>query len=82
MRYYFGQFGLGVKTGIDLPNETAGQRGRTDHMPGFLLDLSIGQYDTYTPLQLAQYVSNNCKWWLPHAAASCKRNSSTVSETR
>lgn len=57
MRYYFGQFGLGVKTGIDLPNETAGQRGRTDHMPGFLLDLSIGQYDTYTPLQLAQYVS-------------------------
>lgn len=57
MRYYFGQFGLGVKTGIDLPNETAGQRGRTDRMPGFLLDLSIGQYDTYTPLQLAQYVS-------------------------
>ncbi|HDR3488760.1 peptidoglycan D,D-transpeptidase FtsI family protein [Bacillus wiedmannii] len=57
MRYYFGQFGLGVKTGIDLPNETAGQRGRTDKMPGFLLDLSIGQYDTYTPLQLAQYVS-------------------------
>ena len=57
MRYYFGQFGLGVKTGIDLPNETAGQRGKTDKMPGFLLDLSIGQYDTYTPLQLAQYVS-------------------------
>ena len=28
MRYYFGQFGLGVKTGIDLPNETAGQIGR------------------------------------------------------
>lgn len=56
MRYYFGQFGLGVKTGIDLPNETAGQRG-TGNQPGFLLDLSIGQYDTYTPLQLAQYVS-------------------------
>ena len=28
MRYYFGQFGLGVKTGIDLPNETAGQMGK------------------------------------------------------
>lgn len=28
MRYYFGQFGLGVKTGIDLPNESAGQMGR------------------------------------------------------
>ncbi|MGE7881159.1 peptidoglycan D,D-transpeptidase FtsI family protein [Bacillus sp. NPDC094077] len=57
MRYYYGQFGLGVKTGIDLPNESAGQRGSTDNIPGFLLDLSIGQYDTYTPLQLAQYIS-------------------------
>ncbi|HEK9101501.1 penicillin-binding protein 2 [Bacillus pfraonensis] len=56
MRYYFGQFGLGVKTGIDLPNEISGQRG-SGSQPGFLLDLSIGQYDTYTPLQLAQYVS-------------------------
>ena len=55
MRYYFGQFGLG-KTGIDLPNESAGQMGKSSQ-PGFLLDLSIGQYDTYTPLQLAQYIS-------------------------
>ncbi|PFX73156.1 penicillin-binding protein [Bacillus cereus] len=57
MRYYFRQFGLGVPTGIDLPNETAGQNGRKDNQPGFLLDFSIGQYDTYTPLQLAQYMS-------------------------
>lgn len=57
MRYYFRQFGLGVQTGIDLPNETAGQIGRKDNQPGFLLDYSIGQYDTYTPLQLAQYIS-------------------------
>ncbi|MGY1423380.1 peptidoglycan D,D-transpeptidase FtsI family protein [Bacillus cereus] len=57
MRYYFKQFGLGVPTGIDLPNETAGQIGRKDNQPGFLLDFSIGQYDTYTPLQLAQYIS-------------------------
>ncbi|MCW9129406.1 penicillin-binding protein 2 [Bacillus paramycoides] len=57
MRYYFRQFGLGVPTGIDLPNETAGQIGRKDNQPGFLLDFSIGQYDTYTPLQLAQYIS-------------------------
>lgn len=56
MRYYFGQFGLGVKTGIDLPNESAGQMGKGTQ-PGFLLDLSIGQYDTYTPLQLTQYIS-------------------------
>ncbi|QWI72943.1 penicillin-binding protein 2 (plasmid) [Bacillus mycoides] len=57
MRYYFSQFGLGVPTGIDLPNEIIGQKGRKDNMPGFLIDYSIGQYDTYTPLQLAQYIS-------------------------
>lgn len=56
MRSYYSQFGLGVKTGIDLPNEMAGFKG-TDYTPGLLLDLSIGQYDTYTPLQLVQYVS-------------------------
>ncbi|PEB43296.1 peptidoglycan D,D-transpeptidase FtsI family protein [Bacillus pseudomycoides] len=57
MRYYFGQFGLGVSTGIDLPNETLGQQKKQNYQPGFLLDLAIGQFDTYTPLQLAQYVS-------------------------
>ncbi|WP_242311786.1 penicillin-binding protein 2 [Bacillus cereus group sp. BfR-BA-01331] len=57
MRYYFGQFGLGVPTGIDLPNETSGIMKKENYQPGFLLDLAIGQYDTYTPLQLAQYVS-------------------------
>jgi cell division protein FtsI/penicillin-binding protein 2 len=56
MRYYYSQFGLGVPTGIDLPNEFAGYKGPSDK-PGFLLDLAIGQYDTYTPLQLVQYAS-------------------------
>jgi penicillin-binding protein A len=56
MRYYFSQFGLGVPTGIDLPNETAGVKG-SGELPGFALDLGIGQYDTYTTLQIAQYVS-------------------------
>ncbi|MGG2028546.1 penicillin-binding protein 2 [Gottfriedia sp. S16(2024)] len=55
-RNSFSQFGLGVKTGIDLPNEAIGFKG-VDKSPGFLLDMAIGQYDTYTPLQLAQYVS-------------------------
>ncbi len=58
MRLYFSQFGLGVPTGIDLPNESSGYKGTVDAtQPGLLLDFSIGQYDTYTPLQLAQYVS-------------------------
>ncbi|WP_082087828.1 peptidoglycan D,D-transpeptidase FtsI family protein [Domibacillus indicus] len=56
MRNYFSQFGLGVKTGIDLPNEQAGYKGYVDQ-PGKILDFAIGQFDTYTPLQLAQYVS-------------------------
>lgn len=56
MRYNFSQLGLGVPTGIDLPNEVAGVKGPPGE-PGKLLDLAIGQFDTYTPLQLAQYVS-------------------------
>lgn len=56
MRNSYAQFGLGVKTGIDLPNEGTGYMGGTS--PGTkLLDLAIGQYDTYTPMQLAQYIS-------------------------
>ncbi len=51
----FKQFGLGIKTEIDLPNETTGYKG-TDTAPGHLLDFSIGQYDNYTPLQLSQYI--------------------------
>jgi len=58
MRDHFGQFGLGIRTGIDLPGEQNGFRGSLELADaGNVLDFSIGQYDTYTPLQLAQYVS-------------------------
>ncbi|WP_017380107.1 peptidoglycan D,D-transpeptidase FtsI family protein [Paenisporosarcina sp. TG-14] len=56
LRNSYAQFGLGVQTGIDLPGETTGVTGLGD-LPGNLMDLTIGQYDTYTPLQMAQYVS-------------------------
>ncbi|WP_042473968.1 peptidoglycan D,D-transpeptidase FtsI family protein [Bacillus ndiopicus] len=56
MRNGYSQFGLGVPTGIDLPGEFAGYQGVMD-TPGKILDLAIGQFDTYTPLQLAQYIS-------------------------
>ena len=52
----FNQFGLGVKTGIDLPNETVGYKG-DGTVAGLLLDFAIGQYDTYTPIQLSQYIN-------------------------
>lgn len=55
-RNTFAEFGLGVETGIDLPKEITGIKGN-DSTSGLLLDLSIGQNDTYTPIQLAQYIS-------------------------
>ncbi|WP_066153718.1 peptidoglycan D,D-transpeptidase FtsI family protein [Halalkalibacter krulwichiae] len=56
VRYSFSQFGLGVDTGIDLPSTSSGLAGGSV-IAGNLLDLMIGQYDTYTTLQLAQYIS-------------------------
>lgn len=55
-RNMYAEFGLGVKTGIDLPVESLGYMG-TSTLPGHLLDFSIGQYDTYTPIQLSQYIN-------------------------
>lgn len=58
MRSNFNLFGLGVKTGIDLPGETAGIKGSSGPGDaGKALMEAYGQYDAYTVLQLAQYVS-------------------------
>ncbi|WP_139490277.1 peptidoglycan D,D-transpeptidase FtsI family protein [Brevibacillus dissolubilis] len=54
--YYNAQFGLGVKTGIDLPSELTGWESQYSYM-GNLADAFIGQYDSFTPMQIAQYVS-------------------------
>lgn len=52
----FAEFGLGIKTEIDLPVESVGYKGNSKKT-GHLLDFAIGQYDTYTPIQLAQYIN-------------------------
>nr|WP_245833255.1 penicillin-binding protein 2 [Oceanobacillus timonensis] len=57
LQNYFNQFGLGASTGVDYPYESTGVRGGVPDNPGNILDFAIGQYDTYTTLQLAQYVS-------------------------
>lgn len=56
LRYYYSMFGLGVPTAVELPNEMTGQQSPINS-PGSVLYQSFGQYDTYTPLQLAQYIS-------------------------
>lgn len=55
-RNMYHAFGLGVKTGIDLPIESKGYSS-VDKSAGNLLDFVMGQYETYTPVQLLQYVS-------------------------
>lgn len=55
-RKTFNEFGLGVKTEIDLPIDGVGNIGtKTD--PDLLLNYVIGQYDTYTTMQLSEYIS-------------------------
>ncbi|MCD8027540.1 MAG: penicillin-binding protein 2 [Erysipelotrichaceae bacterium] len=65
-----GDLGLGVKTGLDVPYEELGYRGKiTSRLAGNLLDAVIGQYDTYTTIQMVQYVStiaNGGKRIQPH----------------
>ena len=50
-------FGLGVTTGIDLPGEQKGIIGKTI-ADDLLLNLAIGQYDTYTPVEVLQYINS------------------------
>lgn len=55
-RNTFASFGLGSSTGIDLPNESTGIKGNIVSAD-LLLNYSIGQYDTYTPMQLTNYIN-------------------------
>lgn len=55
-RSMYRSFGLGVATGVDLPIESVGYTS-IDKSAGNLLDYVMGQYETYTPIQLSQYIS-------------------------
>ena len=57
LRSYYAEFGLGVSTGIDLENESTGLIGADTGDPGNALDLAFGHFDTYSPIQLNQYIS-------------------------
>lgn len=56
VRKEFSKFGLGTKTGIDFDNEIEGVKNSQNGV-GLYMDLANGQYDTYTPLQLTQYMA-------------------------
>lgn len=55
-RSTFQKFGLGGLTNIDLPKEKVGINGKIV-ADDLLLNLAIGQYDTYTPIQILQYIN-------------------------
>ena len=63
---YASYFGLGKKTGIELPSETAGTLASKEYVksinstwnPGDTINAAIGQgYNRFTPLQMAKYIS-------------------------
>lgn len=55
-RSVFKNYGLGSLTGIDLSEEKLGITGST--ISGdLLLNLAIGQYDTYTPIMVNSYIN-------------------------
>ena len=78
-RNMYHSFGLGVKTGIDLPVESNGYTSK-DKAAGNLLDFVMGQYETYTPIQLSQYIStiaNGGQRLEPHLLKEVHSSSST-----
>lgn len=56
LRETFAQFGMGAATGVDLVGESTGYVPE-EYDPANVLTESFGQFDNYTPLQLAQYVA-------------------------
>lgn len=78
-RNMYHSFGLGVKTEIDLPVESNGYTSK-DKASGNLLDFVMGQYETYTPIQLSQYIStiaNGGERLTPHLLKEVHKSSST-----
>ena len=68
LRATFSEYGLGSATGIDLPDESTGFVPKEYNFANFITN-AFGQFDNYTPMQLAQYVAtiaNNGVRLAPH----------------
>lgn len=95
LTYWANNFGLGKKTGIDLPNEVSGtmssielkKKLRNDiWRPADTAQVSIGQFDnSFTPLQMANYtatLANGGKLYRPHVIKEIvKYDGSVVNRT-
>ena len=76
LRSTFASYGLGAPTGIDLPNESTGFVPKEFSVGNYLSD-AFGQFDNYTPMQLAQYVAtiaNDGKRIAPHLVQGVYEN--------
>ncbi len=56
LRATFGEYGLGAATGIDLPDESTGLVPKEYSFANYITN-AFGQFDNYTPMQVAQYVA-------------------------
>ena len=68
LRSTFAEYGLGASTGIDLPDESTGFIPKEYNFANYITN-AFGQFDNYTPMQLAQYVgaiANNGVRIAPH----------------
>ena len=68
LRSTFGEYGLGAATGIDLPDESTGFVPKDYSFANYITN-AFGQFDNFTPMQLAQYVAtiaNNGVRLAPH----------------
>lgn len=77
LRSTFAEYGLGASTGIDLPLESTGYIPQ-EFSSANLITNSFGQFDNYTPMQMAQYVAtiaNNGTRVAPHLVEGIYGNS-------
>nr|WP_209307159.1 penicillin-binding protein PBP2B [Streptococcus acidominimus] len=76
LRTTFSEYGLGAVTGIDLPLESTGFIPKDYSISNYLTN-SFGQFDNYTPMQMAQYaatVANGGRRVSPHLAEGIYAN--------
>ncbi|MFC4653364.1 penicillin-binding transpeptidase domain-containing protein [Lactococcus nasutitermitis] len=83
LRKAYASYGLGTSTGFDIPGESTGIVNPTNYSGTTIANLlleSFGQYDNYTPLQLAVYgatIANNGKRISPHIVQGIYDSNST-----